>query len=51
MSEKVSIIIPCYNAEKYIERCINSLVGQTYKKVEIILVDDGLEDGTGGIIE
>lgn len=42
----VSIIIPAYNGEKYIERCIRSLKEQTYKKFEIILVNDGSTDRT-----
>lgn len=38
---KVSVIIPLYNAEKYIIECINSVINQTYKELEIIVVDDG----------
>ena len=44
MNEKISIIIPIYNAEKYLERCLNSITGQTLKNLEIILVNDGSTD-------
>ena len=46
---KISIIVPVYNAEKYIESCIMSLKEQTYKNIEIILVDDGSRDRSGEI--
>lgn len=42
----ISVIVPVYNAEKYIEECVNSLVTQTYPNMEIILVDDGSKDGS-----
>lgn len=45
MSNKVSIIIPVYDVEKYINRCIESVVNQTYTNLEIILVNDGSPDG------
>ena len=40
--KKVSIVIPVYNVEKYIRECLDSIINQTYKNLEIILVDDVL---------
>lgn len=40
----ISIIVPVYNAEKYLDRCLTNLVGQTYKDIEIILINDGSKD-------
>ena len=40
----VSIVLPIYNVERYLDRCVRSVVGQSYKNIEIILVDDGSED-------
>ncbi len=44
MTELISIIVPVYNVEKYIERCMKSLLNQTYKNIEIILIDDKSKD-------
>ena len=49
MTDKISVIIPVYNAEKYISDCLESVVRQTYKNLEILLVDDGSKDGSAGI--
>ena len=48
---KVSVIIPVYNVEPYLERCVKSVVGQTYQELEIILVDDGSKDGSGKLCD
>ena len=40
MSVKVSVIVPIYNVEKYLKRCMDSLLNQTLKELEIIMVDD-----------
>ncbi|MDU6574119.1 MAG: glycosyltransferase [Gemella haemolysans] len=46
-NELISIIVPVYNVEQYLEKCINSIINQTYKNLEIILVDDGATDNSG----
>lgn len=51
MKELISVIIPAYNIEQYIERCLESVCGQTYSRLEIIVIDDGSSDGTGNIID
>ena len=48
---EISIIVPVYNTEKYLHRCINSILAQTYSDFELILVDDGSPDNSGKICE
>ena len=48
---KISVIIPVYNAEQYLEECLNSIRNQTYKELEVILVDDGSTDNSGKICD
>lgn len=45
-NELISVIIPIYNAEKYLRQCLESVINQTYKQLEIILVNDGSTDGS-----
>ena len=47
----VSVIIPVYNVEEYIERCVQSVIDQTFSDIEIILVDDGSKDNSGAICD
>ena len=47
----ISIIVPVYNVEKYIRRCIDSLISQTFKSIEILLIDDGSTDNSGAICD
>lgn len=49
--ELISIIIPVYNVEKYIEKCIHSVMEQTYKNIEIIMINDGSTDNCGKICD
>ena len=51
MNKKISVIVPAYNVEKYLRRCLDSLVHQTYPNMEIIVINDGSTDGTKEIVE
>ena len=48
---KLSVIVPVYNVEKYLLECVNSIQTQTYKDLEIILVNDGSKDKSGAICD
>ena len=50
MRDLVSILIPCYNGEKFLDRCFECLLKQTYKTIEIIIVNDGSTDNSENII-
>lgn len=47
----ISIIVPVYNVAQYLKQCVDSIIGQTYRNIEIILVDDGSTDGTAHILD
>lgn len=47
----ISIIVPVYKAEKYLDKCIESLINQTYQDIEMIFIDDGSPDQSGMIID
>ena len=48
---KISVIVPVYNAEKYLRECVNSILGQTLSDIELILVDDGSTDSSPAICD
>ena len=48
---KVSIIVPTYNREKYVKRCLDKLINQTLTDIEIIVIDDGSIDNTKNIVK
>ena len=47
----ISVIVPIFNVEKYLERCVNSILRQSYGNIEVVLVDDGSSDGSGLICD
>lgn len=51
MEELISVVVPIYNVEKYLQKCIDSILAQTYRHLEIILVDDGSPDNCGAICD
>lgn len=51
LNKKISVIVPVYNTEQYVERCIRSILAQTYENLEIICVDDGSTDKSGSILD
>ena len=51
MGEKISVIVPVYNVEAYLERCVESILHQTYTNFELILINDGSTDSSGQICD
>ena len=51
MNPLISVIVPAYNIAPYVERCVNSILNQTYKNVEVMLIDDGSTDDTPAIAD
>lgn len=51
MDELISVIVPVYNVEQYLEKCVDSIINQTYKNLEIILIDDGSTDSSGQLCD
>lgn len=51
IKEKISIVVPCYNAEQFLPKCIDSILHQTYQNIEVCLVDDGSPDRCGEICD
>ena len=47
--DKISVIVPVYNVEKYVKKCLESISNQTYKNIEIIIVNDGATDNSENI--
>ena len=51
MTEKITVIVPVYNVENYLNKCLDSLINQTYKNLEIIVINDGSTDNSGEICQ
>ena len=51
MSPEISVIVPVYNVEKYLSECIDSILAQTFRNFELILIDDGSKDKSGEICD
>ena len=48
-TELISVIVPVYNVEPYLRRCVDSILHQTYRNFEVLLVDDGSTDGSAAL--
>ena len=51
MTVKVSVIVPVYNVEKYVTKCLDTLINQTFREIEIICIDDGSTDSSSEILD
>jgi len=51
LNNLVSVVVPVYNVEKYVDRCLESIVNQSYRNIEILLIDDGSTDDSGRICD